>query len=86
MASDGNQDSMTEVEAEERQLNYVEILLLGDVGEAVIAIFFTRVINIMRITGRVDTGKMGIQNIPLLMLLGTTHQELEDPLRIVLIL
>lgn len=77
---------MTEVEAEEHQLNYVEILLLGDVGEAIIAIFFTRVINIMRITGRADTGKTGIRNIPLLMILGITHQELEDPLHIVLIL
>jgi hypothetical protein len=86
VALDGNQNSMTEVEAEERLLNYVKILLLGDAGEAIIVIFFTRVINIMRIAGKVDTGKVEIQNTPLPMILGTIHQGLEDLLHLVPIL
>jgi hypothetical protein len=65
---------MREVEAEEHQLNYVKILLLGDAGEAIIVSLFTRVINIMRIAGKVDTVKMETQNIPLPMILGTIHQ------------
>lgn len=65
---------MREVEAEEHQLNYVKILPLGDAGEAIIVSLFTRVINIMRIAGKVDTVKMETQNIPLPMILGTIHQ------------
>jgi len=77
---------MTEVEAEEHLLNCVKISQLGDAGGAIIVSFFIRVINIMRITGKVGTGKVEIQNILLPMIPGTIHQEWEDLLHTVLIL
>lgn len=72
VAIGGNQFSLIEIEAgQEFQLNCAKILRLGDAGELVIVNFFMRVVPIMMIAGIVDTGKVVLQNTPLIP--GTTH-------------
>ena len=78
MALGENQERMTEVEAYQvYQLNYVRILLLGDAGEAIIASFFTKILRLVRMTGK-DPGKLQLQNIPSPMILSSTQLGVED--------
>lgn len=63
MVLGGIQESMTEIECglEDRH-NHVEILLLVNAEEAATAIFFM-IIKIMRIVGKISTGKMELPDI-----------------------
>ena len=78
---------MTEIEQElEDQYNRVEILLLGAAEEAAVAIFFTMIIKIMTITGKVEAGKMELPDILVPMRVETILLEVQDLLRLALIM
>lgn len=74
VAIGGNQFSLTEIEADQEfQLKCAKILLVEDAGEVVIVSYYMRVIPVMMIAGKVDTGKAVLQNILHPLLLGIIH-------------